>query len=142
MEYGTLSADECVSGFCLTRKSVGPLPPSTFATWKRRYFVLGGAVANKNVLQIYKSKADYETVVVALFEQKTVDVKLKAYKLSTDIKLSGVKSIKYPEIGTSSLYYFSFMPPKANFKNIKFGSDNNETITELHSHMRRFLIGN
>ena len=77
LQEGKLADDECISGYCLLRKSVGPIPPSQFATWKRRYFVLGGAVANKNVLQVYKSKRDYEHVVVSLFERRPIVVKLK-----------------------------------------------------------------
>ena len=139
MEKGQLSAEECVSGFCLTRKSVGPIPPSVFSTWKRRYFVLGGAVANKNVLQVYKSKADYEKIVVSLFERKKVNLKLKAYKLTPGFRLSNIKSVKYQEIGSATVYYFAFMPTTANFKNIKFGSDNRDNIQELHRHMSRYL---
>ncbi|GMI30781.1 hypothetical protein TeGR_g7812 [Tetraparma gracilis] len=44
LQEGRLADDECVSGYCLLRKSIGPLPPSSFATWKRRYSEVGANV--------------------------------------------------------------------------------------------------
>ena len=137
LQEGKLAEDECITGYCLLRKSVGPLPPSSFATWKRRYFVLGGAVANKNVLQVYKSKRDYEHVVVSLFERKPINVKLKAYKLTTGYRVSSLKSIRYSEVG-ANVFYFTLMTSQAKFKMIKFASDNADQIRELHKHVVRF----
>ncbi|GMH60199.1 hypothetical protein TrRE_jg3769 [Triparma retinervis] len=137
MQEGKLADDECISGYCLLRKSVGPIPPSSFATWKRRYFVLGGAVANKNVLQVYKSKRDYEHVVVSLFERKPIHVKLKAYKLSPGFSISALKSVRYSEVG-ANVFYFTLMTPQAKFKMIKFGSDNADQMRDLHQNVTRF----
>ena len=137
LQEGKLADDECISGYCLLRKSVGPIPPSSFVTWKRRYFVLGGAVANKNVLQVYKSKRDYEHVVVSLFERKPIHVKLKAYKLSPGFSISALKSVRYSEVG-ANVFYFTLMTPQAKFKMIKFGSDNADQMRDLHQNVTRF----
>ncbi|GMH57183.1 hypothetical protein TrST_g13325 [Triparma strigata] len=137
LQEGKLADDECISGYCLLRKSVGPIPPSVFSTWKRRYFVLGGAVANKNVLQVYKSKQDYEHVVVSLFERRPIAVKLKAYKLTPSFSISAMKSVRYPEVG-ANVFFFTLMTPGAKLKMIKFGSDNADSIRDLHTHVTRF----
>ena len=136
-QEGKLDDEDCVAGYCLLRKSVGPLPPSSFNTWKRKYFVLGGAVANKNVLQIYKSKGDYERVVVSLFEKRPIDVKFKAYQLSKEYRFSSLKQQQYNEVGIS-VHYFGFFAPGAKFKMIKFGSDKYEQMEALHQHVLRY----
>jgi hypothetical protein len=136
LQEGKLADDECVSGYCLLRKSIGPLPPSQFATWKRRFFVLGGAVANKNVLQVYKSKRDYEHVV-SLFERRPISVKLKAYKLTPGYRVSSLKSVRYSEVG-ANVFYYTLMTSEAKFKMIKFGSDNADQIRDLHNHVVKY----
>lgn len=56
-------------------------------SWQRQYFVIGGAVAKPNVLQLYDSKQDYEEVVVAMFQNKPYQhINLKAYKLGISFK--------------------------------------------------------
>lgn len=52
-ERGELVVDDNV-GQVLFKKTVGV--PRNFSAWQRRYFVLGGAVAKSNVLQVYVSK--------------------------------------------------------------------------------------
>jgi hypothetical protein len=39
-------------GACYTRKDMGSGPPSTVDAWQYNYFVIGGAVAKANVLQL------------------------------------------------------------------------------------------
>ena len=134
---GTVPLDDCYAGYCLVRKSVGPLPPSAFVTWKRKYFVLGGAVANRNVLQVYDTKRDYEHVVVSLFSRKQIDVKLKAYKLTPEFTVTRVKSVRYEEVG-ANVFWWGLMTPGAKLKMIKFGSDDDRAVRELHTRVTRF----
>ena len=134
---GKLEDEDCVAGYCLLRKSVGPLPPSSFNTWKRKFFVLGGAVANKNVLQIYRNKADYEKVVVSLFEKRAIDVKFKAYQLNREYRISSLKQQGYRDVNID-VFFFGLMAPGAKFKMIKFGSDKYDQMEALHQHVLRF----
>jgi hypothetical protein len=74
-------------GVCYTRKDMGYGPPSSLSSWQPQYFVIGGAVAKPNVLQLYDSKSDYEEVVVNMFQGKSVNhINLKAYKLGLSFK--------------------------------------------------------
>ena len=134
---GTLSSEDCVAGYCLLRKSVGPLPPSSFNTWKRKFFVLGGAVANRNVLQVYRSKADYEKVVVSLFEKRAIDVKFKAYQLNREYRISPLKRQGYKDVNIN-VFFWGLMAPGAKFKMIKFGSDKYDQMESLHQHVLRY----
>ena len=49
-------------GVCYTRKDMSSSAPSAITAWSKAYFVIGGAVAKPNVLQLYASKQDYEEV--------------------------------------------------------------------------------
>jgi hypothetical protein len=43
-------------------QDMGYSAPSKLGSWEQQYFVIGGAVAKPNVLQLYGTKADYEEV--------------------------------------------------------------------------------
>ena len=58
------SFSDAAQGVCFTRKDMTYNAPSSLESWKRQYFVIGGAVAKPSVLQLYESKRDYEEVTV------------------------------------------------------------------------------
>ena len=77
------AACDASQGPCLFYKSSSWYPPSSYGTWQQRYFVIGGAVAKPHVLQIYESKAEYEAVVVKMFQhEKPVGMKVRSPPLA------------------------------------------------------------
>ena len=54
-------------GNLLIRKGSSNNPPRNFSDWELKHIVLGGTIAKDNVLQIYRSKQEYEDVVMELF---------------------------------------------------------------------------
>ena len=40
--------------------------------WQRKFVVMGGTIAQENVLQIYSSQGEYEEVVYQLFQQGSI----------------------------------------------------------------------
>ncbi len=89
----SMAACDAAKGWVLVRKSAGAGPPSSMAGWQRMFFVVGGAVAKRHVLQLYSSKAQYEDIVVRMFQgQPLTGMKYKAYALSGTFKCSAIQS--------------------------------------------------
>jgi hypothetical protein len=59
-------------GYCFKAATGSVNPPKRFNAWKLRYFVLGGPVAGSNVFQLYKSKSDFDKVVVSVVSRRLV----------------------------------------------------------------------
>ena len=75
----SMAACDSAKGWVLVKKSAGSGPPSSMAGWQRMFFVVGGAVAKRHVLQLYSSKAQYEDIVVRMFQgQPLTGMKYKA----------------------------------------------------------------
>merc|ERR1719409_1763466 len=75
----SMAACDWAKGWVLVKKSAGSGPPSSMAGWQRMFFVVGGAVAKRHVLQLYSSKAQYEDIVVRMFQgQPLTGMKYKA----------------------------------------------------------------
>ncbi|CAM9843224.1 unnamed protein product, partial [Hapterophycus canaliculatus] len=87
-ERGQLQQEDNV-GQILFKKTVGV--PRSFSAWQRRYFVLGGAVAKVHVLQVYVSKQSYDRMVLAVFENRRISERVKAYKLNNLYKCGAIK---------------------------------------------------
>ncbi|CAN0434483.1 unnamed protein product, partial [Ectocarpus sp. 8 AP-2014] len=88
-ERGQLEQEDNV-GQILFKKTVGV--PRSYSAWQRRYFVLGGAVAKVHVLQVYVSKQSYDRMVLAVFENRRINERVKAYKLSNLFKCGPIKA--------------------------------------------------
>ena len=127
-------------GDCLVRKSPGSAPPSHYSQWKPAYFVVGGAVAKKHVLQFYETKAQYEMVVVRMFQNQPVnDIKYKAYALNSSFKLSTMSSKNYKVHGEyKTVKYFTLRNPHSRTKTMKLAAENPSVVHALHSHCLRF----
>jgi len=131
---------DTAKGDCLVRKSPGTSPPSTYAAWKPSYFVIGGAVAKRHVLQFYETKAQYEAVVVRMFQNQPVhDIKYKAYALNSSFKLSMISSKNYKVGGEyKTVKYFTLRNPHSRTKTLKLAAENPSVLHALHAHIQRF----
>jgi len=132
---------DTAKGDCLVRKTAGSAPPSRFDQWKPCYFVVGGAVAKKHVLQFYESKAQYEHVVVCMFQGKPIaNVTYKAYALTSAFKISGIsaKNYKVPGGDYKTIKYFTLRNPHSRTKTMKLAAENPSVLHALHSHCLRF----
>ena len=89
----SMAACDSAKGWVLVKKSAGSGPPSSMAGWQRMFFVVGGAVAKRHVLQLYSSKAQYEDIVVRMFQgQPLTGMKYTAYASSGTFKCSAIQS--------------------------------------------------
>ena len=157
------AACDASQGPCLFYKSSSWYPPSSYGTWQQRYFVIGGAVAKPHVLQIYESKAEYEAVVVKMFQhEKPTGMKVrssrralsaatrppsrvrvslsraqfKAYSVSRSFKLGPVREKQYRLAGTT-IKYFSLKNPKSRTKTMKIAAQNASVVQALHSQLSK-----
>mmetsp|Transcript_4715 Transcript_4715/g.6685 ORF Transcript_4715/g.6685 Transcript_4715/m.6685 type:complete len:411 (+) Transcript_4715:100-1332(+) len=131
---------DTAKGVCLIRKSAGTAPPSSISSWKQSYFVVGGAVAKRNVLQFYDNKALYEDIVVKMFQNHPVaGLKYKAYAISSTFKCSEILSKSYKSAGGNiTLKYFTLKNPNSKTKTIKIAAENPSVLFALHSHIMRY----
>lgn len=131
------AALDTAKGWCLICKSIGAAAPSSIGQFKRAYFVVGGAVAKKNVLQLYETKAQYEDIVVRMFQNKGIaGQKYKAYALTSAFKISPVMTKNYKH---GELKYFTLKNPYSRTKVIKFGADQNPSVLiALQGHCARY----
>eukprot|EP00622_Pseudochattonella_farcimen_P005332 FR740923.1.p1 GENE.FR740923.1~~FR740923.1.p1 ORF type:complete len:288 (+),score=32.39 FR740923.1:111-866(+) len=122
--------------YCLIRKAQGYYAPQQYKQWSRKYFVIGGAVAKGNVLQLYESKIDYEQVVVNMFQNRPIqDIEFKAYKLGLSFKCGPCREKSY---GDKVITYFWIKNPASKTKVLKLGSENASIITALHGQVRKY----
>jgi len=136
LEASEIKEEDTSQGWCLYKSSrLGA--PRNFQDWKRRYFVIGGAVAKPNVLQVYHSKTDYETVVVNMFQNKKLTQEVKAWKLTKKFKTSGIKTKNYNN-RTAAVKYFYFKTPKSQMKHICFAAETTQAIQILHTQTKSF----
>jgi len=124
-------------GICYIRKDFGYNAPSKLAQWTQQYFVVGGAVAKQNVLQLYDTKADYEEVVVSMFQNKDIHhIPFKAYKLGLSFKCGACTTKTYP--GRKLVTYFWLKNPTSKTKVLKIGGDNASVLTGLHIQIAKY----
>jgi hypothetical protein len=122
-------------GYCFKAATGSLNPPKRFNAWKLRYFVLGGPVAGSNVLQLYKSKSDFDKVVVSVVSRRPVTQKFKAYLLTTDYNSSIMRQKRY-DSKPVPLDFFSIRRPGARFNKVmhiaRIPSDSSDGIRTLH----------
>lgn len=124
------------SGVCLYKKTVGV--PRTMKAWKRRYFVLGGAVAQPHVLQLYTSKSSYDRVVIAIHQKKRIQDVVKAYKLERSYKVSTIKEKQYG--GGARLYHFFIKDPNLRMRQINIAAEHCEDLEKLRDQCRQYCV--
>ena len=134
----SMAACDSAKGWVLVKKSAGSGPPSSMAGWQRMFFVVGGAVAKRHVLQLYSSKAQYEDIVVRMFQgQPLTGMKYKAYALTGTFKCSAIQSKVYKG-EHQPVKYFALRNPYSRTKTMKFASQNPSIVAALHNHVMRF----
>ena len=134
----SMAACDSAKGWVLVKKSAGSGPPSSMSGWQRMFFVVGGAVAKRHVLQLYSSKAQYEDIVVRMFQgQPLTGMKYKAYALSGTFKCSAIQSKVYKG-EHQPVKYFALRNPYSRTKTMKFASQNPSIVAALHNHVMRF----
>lgn len=129
--------EEVLQGYYFISKGPFFSTPTNMDKWKRKYIVLGGPIAKKNVLQVYDSKRAYHNTVVALFQRKRPTHRVKTYALTYSFKCSDLQERKM-EGHTAPLKYFTFMTPTARFKSIRLGCETKKSVQVLHERCRRF----
>lgn len=129
--------EEVLQGYFFVSKGPFFSNPTTMDKWKRKYIVLGGPIAKKNVFQIYDSKRAYHNTVVALFQRKRPAHRVKTYALTYAFKLSPLQERKM-EGHTAPLKFFAFMTPAARFKSIRIASETRKNVAALHERFGRF----
>ncbi|CAN0039675.1 unnamed protein product [Ectocarpus fasciculatus] len=144
-ERGQLEQEDNV-GQILFKKTVGV--PRSYSAWQRRYFVLGGAVAKVHVLQVYVSKQSYDRMVLAVFENRRINERVKAYKLSNLFKCGPIKarfcccrrerSVKSFKGHPTPLYFFTVKLPKSRLKQLNFASQNLGDLQHLRTSISKF----
>ncbi|CAN0198543.1 unnamed protein product [Ectocarpus sp. 4 AP-2014] len=133
-ERGQLEQEDNV-GQILFKKTVGV--PRSYSAWQRRYFVLGGAVAKAHVLQVYVSKQSYDRMVLAVFENRRINERVKAYKLTNFFKCGPIK-VKSFKGHPTPLYFFTVKPPKSRLKQLNFASQNLGDLQHLRTSISKF----
>jgi len=124
-----------IQGYCFKATTGSLNPPKRFNAWKLRYFVLGGPVARNNSFQLYKSKSDFDQVVVSVVSRKPVTQKFKAYFLSNDCNCSTMKLKRYDSHSTP-FEFFSIRCPPAHNKVMhiaRIPSDSTDGIRNLYN---------
>ena len=119
--------EEIVQGYFFVSKGPFFSTPTTMDKWKRKYVVLGGPIAKKNVVQIYDSKKAYHNTVVALFQRRRPTHRVKTYALTYSFKCSELQERKI-EGNSAPLKLFSYMTPQARFKSIRVASESRKNI--------------
>jgi hypothetical protein len=129
--------DEIVQGYFFVSKGPFFSTPTTMDRWKRKYVVIGGPIAKKNVLQIYDSKKAYHNTVVSLFQRKRPTHRVKTYALTYSFKASDLQERKM-EGNSAPLKMFTFMTPQARFKSIRVASESKKNVQVLYDRVKRF----
>ncbi|CAM9344514.1 unnamed protein product [Scytosiphon promiscuus] len=133
-ERGQLQQEDNV-GQILFKKTIRV--PRSFSAWQPRYFVLGGAVAKVHVLQIYVSKQSYDRMVLAVFENRRISERVKAYKLNNLYKCGPIKMKAYKG-RPAPLYFFTVKLPTSRLKQLNFASQTLDDLQHLRNSMIKF----
>jgi len=136
LESPVMKLPDTTQGWCFYKSSsLGA--PRQFNAWKKRYFVLGGAVSKPEILQVYLSKRDYESVVSRIFRGMQVIEKVQTWKLSNKSKISKICSKKYS--GDYILSYFCFKAENNQLKYVYLANENAADIESLYNHVKYVL---
>ena len=123
-------------------KNRDPLPPPKEKDWKAKFVVVGGILGGGNgskVINMYRSRAEYDQAVADVHSSRKVSVKVKQFSLEGGARLwfkdgttdggmsgsDGMETIKYPNEDQSRQYVNILMPKPAN--NIKLSVPGSQT---------------
>jgi len=114
--------------------------PKSAKEWKPKYVVVGGIIAQPWVINMYRSKAEYDIAVIETQARQSVSVKVKRFdlqmaKLENDWQ--GPQICKYKN-KLHPWKYFVVIP--ANGNPIKISSPNHTQLKPVHEGIRRVLL--
>mmetsp|Transcript_2837 Transcript_2837/g.4260 ORF Transcript_2837/g.4260 Transcript_2837/m.4260 type:complete len:471 (+) Transcript_2837:302-1714(+) len=115
---GSLGNGDDNAGHCLYKTCTGL--PRSYKVWKSRYYVMGGALARLNVLQLYPSKQAFDHIVINVFQGVRPKHNIKCIKLSS-IWICGPIKVKQYDQGPP-LNYFYIKKNGWHFKQMNFAS--------------------
>jgi len=123
-ETSIANAPQSIQGTCVYKSSSSGAP-SKLEKWKTRYFVLGGKFEPENVLQIYASKAEFNSMIEKGSRSPEVERTLRKWNLSKSFTCSELKTKLYTSAGRSEPERVKYFFLKAGtLKKIYIGEKN------------------
>lgn len=113
-------------------------PPSS-KDWKPKYVVVGGIIAQSWMLNMYRSKSEYDIAVIETQARRPVSVKVKQFSLQSariQNDFQGPQMVKYKH-KLHPWKYFVVLPISRN--PIKISSPNLTQLKPVHEGIRRVL---
>eukprot|EP00956_Cyclotella_meneghiniana_P001554 scaffold1758_cov40-Cyclotella_meneghiniana.AAC.3 len=113
--------------------------PSSTLEWKEKYVVVGGIVSKPFVLNMYRSKAEYDTAVKETHMNYKCSVKVKQFDLRGARLILKGKDGKPDKVNyhTSVWHYITILPEKGY--PIKISSESLDELEPVYAAVRRFI---
>lgn len=120
-----------------TRETGAPLSAKD---WKPKYVVIGGIIAQPSMMNMYRSKAEYDIAVIETQARRPVSVKVKQFSLQgarVQNDWQGPQMVKYK----NKLHPWKFIVVLPVSRNpIKISSTNLSQLKPVHEGIRRVLM--
>lgn len=120
-----------------TRETGAPLSAKD---WKPKYVVIGGIIAQPSMMNMYRSKAEYDIAVIETQARRPVSVKVKQFSLQgarIQNDWQGPQMVKYK----NKLHPWKFIVVLPVSRNpIKISSTNLSQLKPVHEGIRRVLM--
>jgi hypothetical protein len=116
--------------------------PASSKDWKPKYVVVGGIIAQSWMLNMYRSKSEYDIAVIETQARRPVSVKVKQFSLQgarVQNDWQGPQVVKYKN-KLHPWKYFVILPVSRN--PIKISSPNLTSLKPVHEGIRRVLASN
>merc|ERR1712161_153162 len=120
-----------------TRETVAP---ASAKDWKPKYVVIGGIIAQPWMMNMYRSKSEYDIAVIETQARRPVSVKVKQFSLQgarIQNDWQGPQMVKYKN-KLHPLKYITVLPVSRN--PIKISSPNLGQLKPVHEGIRRVLM--
>lgn len=115
------------------------IAPASSKDWKPKYVVVGGIIAQNWMLNMYRSKSEYDIAVIETQARRPVSVKVKQFSLQgarIQNDWQGPQMVKYKN-KLHPWKYFVVLPVSRN--PIKISSPNLTSLKPVHEGIRRVL---
>jgi hypothetical protein len=115
--------------------------PNSAKDWKPKYVVIGGIIAQPWMLNMYRSKSEYDIAVIETQARRPVSVKVKQFSLQgarIQNDWQGPQMVKYKN-KLHPWKYIVVLPVSRN--PIKISSPNLVQLKPVHEGIRRVLMG-
>lgn len=114
--------------------------PSSAKDWKPKYVVIGGIIAQPWMINMYRSKSEYDIAVIETQARRPVSVKVKQFSLQgarIQNDWQGPQMVKYKN-KLHPWKYIVVLPVARN--PIKISSPNLASLKPVHEGIRRVLL--